>query len=319
MTNPTVAADSIEPWPERLPWLWQRYWAAVRPGFLLVSVGGAALGLAAAALQGPVDRMLALLSLLGAAAAHAGINVLNDYYDHLNGGDAANTQRLYPFSGGSRVIQNGVLSTRHMLGFGSGLLAAVALLGLALMAWCGAALWWVGLGGLLLGWAYSAPPLWLAARGLGELAVGLGFGVLLPMGAYFVQRGAYGTAPLAVGLPYALLVANVLLLNQFPDAAADAACGKRTLVLRLGKESAGTLYWLLALLAAGLLPAGVALDLLPPAALWALPAVLPALPAWRRLRANSGGGSALLHAIRLTLAAALAYAALLTAALLWQA
>ena len=58
--------------------------------------------------------MRAAATLLLALLAHAGINVFNDYCDHLNGTDARNTQRIYPFTGGSRFIQNGVLSIRAM-------------------------------------------------------------------------------------------------------------------------------------------------------------------------------------------------------------
>lgn len=307
MITPGSLAASQEPSPGRLPQPWQRYLAATRPGFLLVSLGGVGLGLVAAAGQGPVSLPLALATVFGALAAHAGINVLNDYYDHLNGGDACNDNRLFPFSGGSRVIQNGVLSARRMGLFGAALLAAVVLGGVVLMTFSGAGLFWVGLAGLLLGWAYSAPPLWLAARGLGELAVGLGFGVLLPLGAAYVQHGGYRLQPLAAGLPYALLAANILLVNQFPDAAADATCGKRTLVLRLGAGPASALYLLLAVLAGVCLLAAVAAGLLPALAGSALLAWLPVLPAWRVLYAHRDGGPGLLPAIRLTLAAALGY------------
>ena len=46
-------------------------------------------------------------ALLAVLLLQAGVNVFNDYYDHDNGCDAANTERVFPFTGGSRFIQNG--------------------------------------------------------------------------------------------------------------------------------------------------------------------------------------------------------------------
>mgnify|MGYP000902540562 CR=1 FL=1 len=84
---------------------------ATRPAFLGVTLFACLIGLAAAHGSGvPLDPAKALLTALFALLAHAGINVLNDYYDARSGADAANTERIFPFTGGSRFIQNGVLS-----------------------------------------------------------------------------------------------------------------------------------------------------------------------------------------------------------------
>ncbi|MDP1635484.1 MAG: prenyltransferase, partial [Gallionellaceae bacterium] len=84
-----------------------RYFAATRPPFLSVTFAACLIGLATAAADGTVLRPLAaFFTVFFALVAHAGINVLNDYYDALNGTDAANTERLFPFTGGSRFIQN---------------------------------------------------------------------------------------------------------------------------------------------------------------------------------------------------------------------
>lgn len=77
------------------------------------------LGLACAHHQGMViGTVLAAFTLLGALLIHAGVNVLNDYYDALNGTDAINQQRIYPFTGGSRFIQNGVLGPEQTAAHG---------------------------------------------------------------------------------------------------------------------------------------------------------------------------------------------------------
>lgn len=126
------------------------------------------LGLASAAHSGvALQGSLALAALLFALLAHAGVNVLNDYYDALNGTDAQNTERIFPFTGGSRFIQTAR--------FGFALLACVALAGLWLMQASAPQLAYVGLAGLFIGWAYSAPPFRLNSRGVGDLCVAAGF------------------------------------------------------------------------------------------------------------------------------------------------
>ena len=113
------ASLPLEPSPARLRNTVLRYALATRPAFLTITLAGCLLGFATAFHGGvPFGAGAAALTLLLALLAHAGVNVLNDYYDHLNGTDAANTGRIYPYTGGSRFIQNGVLSARQTLAFG---------------------------------------------------------------------------------------------------------------------------------------------------------------------------------------------------------
>ena len=227
-----------EPSLERCSTPLTRYAMATRPAFLSITVVGVLIGFASAHAGGlTIEPIKALLTLLFALVAHAGANVINDYYDALNGSDAANQQRLYPFTGGSRFIQNGVLSLTATRRLGYSLLALVIPAGLWLTAVSSNGLLLIGLAGLALAWAYSAPPLQLMTRGLGEFAIAGGW-LLIVIGADYVQRGAFAAQPLIAGLPFALLVVAILFLNQFPDANADASAGKRTLVVRLGVEKA---------------------------------------------------------------------------------
>lgn len=292
-----------------------RYFAATRPAFLSVTFTAALLGLASAFTDGITPLPLtAMLTLCFALIAHAGINVLNDYYDARNGTDAINTERQFPFTGGSRFIQNGVLTQRATGIFGYALLAAVVPVGLWLAHRSGADLMWIGLAGLFVGWAYSAPPLRLMSRGLGELAVAGGW-LIVVIGADYVQRGAFSWTPLAAGLGYALHVSNVLYINQFPDYRADAAVGKRNWVVRLGPVRARWIYPLTLLAAHGWLVAMVATGRLPWLALLSLGAVVPAFLATRALWRHAQQPSRLVPAIRLTIAAAMLHGLLLAVAL----
>jgi len=296
-----------------------RYFAATRPAFLSVTLVGCLLGMAVAADSGSlIDPLIATLALLFALCAHAGANVLNDYYDALSGCDAANENRLFPFTGGSRMIQNGVLSLAQTSRFGYTLIALVIPAGLWLTAASGPGLIGIGLAGLLVAWAYSAPPLKLQSRGLGEFCITVAW-LCVVVGSDFVHRHTLSFAPLAAGLSFALLVTNVLYINQFPDLCADALAGKRTLIVRLGAARARWAYlvilafahvWLLAMVALGHLPALALLAL--------LPATLGMVAA-RELLCHAHTPTRLLPAIRLTILAAIAHGLLLAGALLASA
>jgi len=305
-----------EPTPDTLTRPWMRYLLATRPAFLTASLVPCLIGLATAYAGGySIGLLSAALTVIGALLAHAGINVLNDYYDDKNGTDAMNQDRLFPFTGGSRFIQNGVFSARQTFRYGVVLLIGAAAIGVGLALGSGAGLWLIGAAGLFIGWAYSAPPLSLNARGLGEISVALGFGILIPLGADYVQRGSLSLVPVLVGIPYALLVTNLLYINQFPDLRADRAAGKHHWVVRLGARRARWGYAALAALAYAVLTLEVAGGVLPPAALLALvPAAFSAAAA-RQLIVHAERPALLANAIRLTIVAMMSHGVVLAAAL----
>jgi 1,4-dihydroxy-2-naphthoate octaprenyltransferase len=305
----------MEPSLAALPNPLLRYFAATRPAFLSVTFVGVLLGLATAAAGGiRLDPASATLTMFFALVAHAGANVVNDYYDALSGCDAANTERVFPFTGGSRFIQNGVLTQRAVGLFGYGLLGAVIPAGLWLTAHSAPGLIWIGLAGLAVGLAYSAPPLKLQSRGLGEFGITAGW-LLVVVGSDFVQRRVFAFAPVAAGLGFALLVANVLYINQFPDVRADAQAGKRTMVVRLGIANARWGYALIALLCYGWIAAMVAAGHLPPLALISLLPAAASYSALRTLWRHAGQPAELAPAIKLTILAASLHGLLLAVAL----
>ena len=289
-----------------------RYIVATRPAFLTASLMACLIGLAAAWHDGiALSPELAAVTLLFALLTHAGVNVLNDYYDALNGTDACNVERIFPFTGGSRFIQNSVLTLAQTRNFGFALLSGVALAGLWLMLRSGAQLFYIGLTGLFIGWAYSAPPFRLNSRGLGELCVAAGF-LLIVVGSDFVQRKGFSAAPFVAGLSYALLVANLLYINQFPDRKADMAAGKLHWVARLEVRQARWGYMLIAALAYAWLLSSVVLGWLPQLALLAVLALPLSFKAARLLLRHAAEPQQLGGAIRLTIAAMLLHGGLLS-------
>ena len=290
--------------------------AATRPAFLSVTLAGVMLGLCTAATDGAFrSPLLAVATLLFALLAHAGANVINDYYDALSGCDAANTERIAPFTGGSRFIQDGQLSETQTAWLGYALLVTVTPAGIALVLVSGPGLWLIGLIGLLAGWAYSARPFKLQSRGLGEVTITAAW-LMVVMGSDYVQRGTLALAPLIAGTAYALLVANVLFINQIPDRVADGIAGKRTLIVRFGPDFAAFGSALLYLLAVLSISTGVITGYLPKTALILWLIVLPAAYTFHQLRAAPTDRAILNRLIPLTISSTLLFGLALCVVLL---
>jgi len=312
------AATHAEPHPAQLANPFKRYFLATRPSFLLASLVPVFIGLATAHVSGvALNVWSAFLTMIGAVVIHAGVNVLNDYYDALNGTDDLNQERLFPFTGGSRFIQNGVLSRRETARFGAALLGGGGLIGLWLLH-AGSGLFVIGLLGLFIGWAYSAPPFALNSRGLGELCVGTGFGLMIVSGADYVQRHHFDLLPLAASLPYALLATSLLYINQFPDRAADEQAGKHHWVVRLGVERARWGYLIMVSLAYGILATLVIMGVLPNRSLLGLLPLPLSMRAALTLLRHARDVPKLTPAIVLTIQALLAHGMLLALGL-WLA
>ena len=262
-------------------WLFLR---ATRLPFLSATIVPIGLGIAVAALHGAWHWWLAILTLVAGACVHLGLNTANDIFDTASGADAANVTPTQ-FSGGSRVIHYGLLTMRQMklisaafyaVGLGIGLYLAVA-----------RAFWpivIIGAVGAFISYFYTAPPLRLVHRGLGEFAVFLGFGPVMVLGAYEVQARTFSWEALYASVPVGILVALILYVNEVPDRPGDAAAGKRTLPVRLGKGAVIAAYAVSVAVAFGLVLGGAISGLLPRPTLLALLAIPLAVPVYRGLR-----------------------------------
>lgn len=308
--------NQAEPSIEKYPNTVAIYFAATRPPFILATVIPVLLGIAYTNYQGyEIQWLYFSLALLAAVLLHAGVNVLNDYYDALNGTDDVNDERIYPFTGGSRFIQNKVLSRQQTRNFGLGLIAVVILLGLYLALNTGLALLVLGLFGIIIGWAYSAPPLRLNSRGLGELTVLIGFG-LLPLGAWLSQTGSLSLDAILIAMPLGLLTCNLLYINQYPDRKADIHANKMHWVARLPTHISRWGYWLISGLAWLLILVYISIGLLPSLSIISLLPIVLSSYAGKVLFRNSDQPKNLEIAIKFTLLAMLLHGGLLTLSLL---
>lgn len=208
---------------------------ASRPKFLVASAApvfvGSALGYATA---GTFQPMLFTLAMLAIMALHAGANIANDYFDHTSGNDWLNRNPT-PFSGGRRYIQEGILSPKATLIIALAALAVGSVIGIVIV-WLTRSVFILILGliGLLGGYFYTASPVRLGYRCIGEFVIALLFGLLPVYGSYYLQTQTIGQLPLLPACIVGILIFLVILVNEFPDVVADAAVNKRTLVVRFG-------------------------------------------------------------------------------------
>jgi 1,4-dihydroxy-2-naphthoate polyprenyltransferase len=255
--------------------------------FLTATVVPVTLGILIAASHGSFDAVAALLTIIGACFVQLGLNVANDVFDTMSGADDANVTPTQ-FSGGSRVIQYGLVSLRQMATLSTVFYVLAGVIGLILLATHGStALLVIGVVGFVVSLGYTAPPLKFVYRGLGEVAVALGFGPLMLLGAYVVQTGgALAWEPFVASIPVALLVALILYVNEIPDRRGDARAGKRTLPVRFSRTTVIAGYNVAVAAAYVVLVLGVALGILPIPVLLMLLTIPLALKVSRGLAPN---------------------------------
>jgi len=253
--------------PEKLKvWL-----VELRAPFLTATLVSILLGTAIAwARNGTFNVAYFFLALLGGIFLHLGANIANDYYDHKSGNDEINKEFVRPFSGGSRTIQQGLLTPREVLS-GSLLFYALAVSIGFYFAWAvGPLVLGLGLIGIFSGFFYTGRPFNWVSQGIGEALVGLNFGTLMTLGAYYVQIRQLSVEPLLASIPVALLIAGVLYINEFPDYVADKAVKKNTLVVRLGRKKAAYGYALIMLAVYASILLNVAIGITPTYTLFAM-------------------------------------------------
>ena len=89
---------------------------------------------------------------------------------------------------------------------------------------------------------YTARPIQLGYRSIGEFVIFLLLGPLPVLGSYYLQTNTIDINPILPGCVVGMLIFLVILINEFPDAAADAAVKKRTLVVIFGVPASVWIY-----------------------------------------------------------------------------
>lgn len=212
---------------------------ASRPWSFTLSAITVCVGTALAAQAGSFSLALFVPTLLGIVCLHAAANLLNDVYDVANGVDtpevATAQYRPHPMVEGRIQPATVAKVAAGLFVFGALLAVLVALqAGWVVLLFAGA--------GVALAVVYTAPPVRLKYRALGEVGVFLVWGPLVVGGAWAVQTGEVALSPMLVSVPFGLLTALVLLANNIRDARHDAQQSIETLGTRLSRGQGVALY-----------------------------------------------------------------------------
>jgi len=200
----------------------------------------------------PLGLVLGIVGFFGVGAAHTGVNLLDDYFDYSKGAvaerealiDGGFRARLlkcaYIISGEATASQ-----TRNVgclfLGFALACGAAITALGFVYLAYDWRYLaTFIGLG-LLLGVMYAGPPLRLSYHGFGEVVVGIVFGALIAIPAYYLCTSRIDPSIVWASIPGGLLTMNIVNTHAIMDFESDSAARRTTFVVLLGSKMAG--YW----------------------------------------------------------------------------
>lgn len=189
------------------------------------------------------NYLAAIIAIVGVMFAHLGMNLADDYFDYIQ----------VPQESRDKLVRKGIRARTSKCPYlkdGSATLPQLRnamIIFLLIAALCGGAvtlfnfstqlLWVVGIT-LILGIFYSAPPLKLSYRGLGELIIGIIFGPLLMVGISLAGCGHIDATIAMISVPVGLLVINILFTHSFLDMEADKAAGKMTLARLLKSNTA---------------------------------------------------------------------------------
>ncbi len=228
---------------------WSTWVHAARPRTLPAAIAPVLVGSGLAWRDGKFDGRAAGLCLGFALLVQIGTNFANDYYDFKKGADTA--ARVGP----TRAVAAGLVAPATMRTAMWGTFAAAFLCGLGLIAWGGPWLLLVGILSILSGLAYTGGPWPLGYHGMGDVFVFVCFGLVAVGATYFVQAGSVTSDAVLAGAAVGLLTANILVVNNYRDSETDATAGKRTLVVRFGREFARGQFNMSLLVALVLIPA----------------------------------------------------------------
>jgi len=234
------------------------WFRASRPPFYIATLIPLVIGWILGAKGGSSRPLLFLMVNLASFAVHMATNLMNDYFDYVQGADAGEA------IGGSRVLQDGQISLNALRKAIILLYSLATLVGIYIVV--GLNLWAMLpmlVFSLFSSIFYVAPPIRYGYHGLGELLVGINMGPVMVVGTYWVFSGRPGWTPFFISIPVGFMVAAILYYQSLPDIETDEAVDKRTIAVRLGKRFAPIgliMFWIviylciLTLILAGILP-----------------------------------------------------------------
>jgi len=237
---------------------------ATRPWSFTMTFSSVTLASLIAALEGHFNPLYYGLTLGGMIAFHAATNLINDFYDVRHGVDkvGAPTTRYRPHPSAFGQVSPYTIRRWAALFFAIALLAGAYLAVLASF--------WIFLViavGLLGSVFYTADPVVLKSRALGEVTVFVMWGLLIPLGSYLAETSRASVEPVLASIPIGILVTLVILANNIRDSQYDDSMTADTIAVRFGRNAAVKLYDALLVVTYAFIPALIVVRVLP---IWCL-------------------------------------------------
>ncbi len=227
----------------------QIWWDGIRPTYLSFAILPLLLGSALAWLptitpklpRGDFHFQRFVLALVAVIFLQLGANLINDYYDYLDGVDTSNSL------GPGGLIQQGLIKPSRVLMLGFALLVVGVIAGCLAALQSGWLTFGIGAIGIAIAYFYSAPPRSLASLTLGEVVSFWAFGPLMTLGAYTLQLNRIDSVPLIYGVSLGLLLTGAVYLNNMRDIESDVQARRHTLATLLDVRANRVLCTLLLL------------------------------------------------------------------------
>lgn len=193
--------------------------------------------------KGDIDWLNAILLIFIGSLAQICSNIANDILDFANGGDTENRK------GPIRPLSKGLISKQQVyivLVIFIALLLISAIL-LIFRTEC-YNLIFVGISVLIGIFMYSGGPFPLSRNALGEVAVLVFFGLVPTITSFYVLTKEVDLTIINLSIAIGLSSCNILLVNNYRDYDEDKSTGKKTLLVKFGKDIGEKLYMTFGLL-----------------------------------------------------------------------
>ncbi len=220
----------------------QVWWQAIRYHFVPPSIFPAVLGGLISWAHGTFYEWYFLLVLVAIIINHIGLNMTDDYFDYKQSVDRLKPGEKNPYSGGSGTLSSGSVKPKSMFKAFTLCYLFVVAAGIYLTLTRGLPVLAFGLVGVFCAVFYTAPPISFSHHGLGELSLIVNFGLVIGLGAFYVQTQTVTLEAFLATLPIGIMLFSMVVINEIPDYDEDRRAGKLTLVARYGKKAGIKLY-----------------------------------------------------------------------------
>ena len=231
-----------------------KYWFLLsRIPFLSVMIAPYILGaLIASRFFGIFKGLVFWLGLFGALLVQLIAHYSGEIYDLAEDRLSVTLEKNF-FTGGSGVLVENHIAPRKVKNLIRAVIFLAIITGLILQFYFKTGRWTLPLGisGIICAYFYSKPPLRLVKRGIGEIFIAYAFGWLAVNAGFYLQAARFDPLAAWICLPIACAVANIILINEYPDYPADKQMFKQNILVRLGKEKGAVLYACLVACGAG--------------------------------------------------------------------